>query len=86
MTSPLIGARVRITPDPESAYNHSRSRIANTDQAGRFSFVGIAPGQYRVIGTASSPDGGNALASDAKSLSERDRKTMELTVASPQTH
>jgi hypothetical protein len=85
---PVIGARVRITPDPESSYNHSRSRTANTDQGGRFSFVGIAPGQYRVIAKASGPDGGNAVASDAKSvrLSERDHKTIELTVASPETH
>jgi len=85
---PVIGARVRITPDPESSYNHSRSRTANTDQGGRFSFVGIAPGQYRVIAKASGPDGGNAVASDAKSvrLSERDHKTIELSVASPQTH
>ena len=85
---PVIGARVRITPDPESSYNHSRSRTANTDQGGRFSFVGVAPGQYRVIAKASGPDGGNAVASDAKSvsLSESDHKTIELTVASPETH
>jgi hypothetical protein len=85
---PVIGARVRITPDPESSYNHLRSRTANTDQAGRFSFVGVAPGQYRVIAKVPSPDGGTVVVSDAKSvgLSERDHKTIELTVASPETH
>jgi 5-hydroxyisourate hydrolase-like protein (transthyretin family) len=83
---PLIGARVRLIPDPETRYNRLRSRTTNTDQSGRFSFIGIAPGQYRVIAKGS--DRENAGASDPKSvsLSERDHKTIELTVASPQTH
>jgi hypothetical protein len=34
---PMIGARVRITPDPETRYNRLRTRTANTDQSGRFS-------------------------------------------------
>jgi len=82
---PMIGARVRITPDPETRYNRLRTRTANTDQSGHFSFIGIAPGQYRVIAKVSSPD---VVASDPKSvnLSEHDHKTIELTVASPQTH
>ena len=50
---PMIGARVRITPDPETLYNRLRTRTANTDQSGRFSFIGIAPGQYRVIAKVS---------------------------------
>ena len=85
---PMIGARVRITPDPETRYNRLRTRAANTDQSGRFSFIGIAPGQYRVIAKASGPDREDAVSSDPKnvSLSEREHKTIELTVASPQTH
>jgi Carboxypeptidase regulatory-like domain len=85
---PMIGARVRITPDPETRYNRLRTHTANTDQSGRFSFIGIAPGQYRVIAKASGPDREDAVASDPKSvsLSEHDHKTIELTVASPQTH
>jgi len=85
---PMIGARVRITPDPEMRYNRLRTRTANTDQSGRFSFIGIAPGQYRVTAKASGPDREGAVASDPKSvsLSEHDHKTIELTVASPQTH
>jgi protocatechuate 3,4-dioxygenase beta subunit len=85
---PMIGARVRITPDPETRYNRLRTRTANTDQSGRFSFVGIAPGQYHVIAKASGPDREDAVPSDPKSvsLSEHDHKTIELTVASPQTH
>jgi len=85
---PMIGGRVRITLDPETPYNRLRSRAANTDQGGRFSFIGVAPGQYRVIAKASAPDRGTVVASDPKSVSlaERDHKTIELTVTSPQTH
>jgi 5-hydroxyisourate hydrolase-like protein (transthyretin family) len=85
---PMIGARVRITPDPETRYNRLRTRSANTDQSGRFSLVGVAPGQYRVIAKTSGPEREDAIASDPKSvsLSEHDHKTIELTVASPQTH
>jgi len=84
---PMPGARVRVTPDPETRFNQFRSLSASTDQSGRFSFIGLAPGQYRVIGKASGPDRGNAISSDPKSvsLSEHDHKTIELTVASPQT-
>jgi hypothetical protein len=85
---PTIGARVRLTPDPETRYNRLQSRTASTDQGGRFSFTGLAPGQYRVVAKASGPDRDNVLSSDPKSvsLSEHDHKTIELTVASPQTH
>ena len=85
---PMIGARVRISPDPETPYNRLRRRAANTDQSGRFSFIGIAPGQYRVVAKAYTQDRGNAVASDPKSvsLSEHDHKTIELTVAPPQKH
>jgi hypothetical protein len=85
---PMIGARVRITPDPETLYNRLRVRTANTDQSGRFSFIGIAPGQYRVVAKASDPDREDTVPSDPKSVSvaEHDHKTIELTVASPQTH
>lgn len=85
---PVIGARVRITPDPATRYNRLRTRTANTDQSGRFSFIGLAPGQYRVIAKTSGPDREDAVASEPKSvnLSEHDHKTIELTVPSPQTH
>ncbi|HXY49430.1 MAG TPA: carboxypeptidase-like regulatory domain-containing protein [Terriglobales bacterium] len=43
---PMIGARIRISPDAETRYNRLRARATNTDQSGRFSFIGIAPGQY----------------------------------------
>jgi hypothetical protein len=84
----MIGARVRIIPDPETRYNRLRTRSANTDQSGRFSLIGVAPGQYRVIAKASGPNGEDTVASDPKSisLSEHDHKTIGLTVAPPQTH
>jgi hypothetical protein len=85
---PTIGARVRLTPDPETRYNRLQSRTASTDQGGRFSFTGLAPGQYRVVAKASGQDRENVVSSDPKSvsLSEHDHKTIELTVASPQAH
>jgi protocatechuate 3,4-dioxygenase beta subunit len=85
---PMIGARVRISPDPKTRYNRLRTRAASTDQSGRFSFMGVAPGQYRVIAKVSGQDRGNTVASDPKSvsLSEHDHKTIELTVASPPKH
>jgi protocatechuate 3,4-dioxygenase beta subunit len=84
---PVIGARIRLTPDPETRFNRFRSHTAFTDQSGRFSIVGLAPGQYRVIAKASAPDRENANSSDSESvsLSEHDHKTVELTVAPPQT-
>ena len=84
---PMIGARVRLTPDPETRFNRFRSSTAYTDQSGHYSFVGIAPGQYRVIAKTPGPDRENASSSDPKSvgLSEHDRKNIELTVALPQT-
>jgi protocatechuate 3,4-dioxygenase beta subunit len=83
---PMIGARVRISPDPETPYNRLRMRAANTDQSGHFSFIGIAPGQYRVVAKAPGQDQENAVTSDPKSVSllEHDHKTIELTVAPPQ--
>jgi protocatechuate 3,4-dioxygenase beta subunit len=84
---PLIGARVRITPDPETPYNRLRVRSTNTDQGGRFSFIGIAPGEYRVIARASTADGEKPAASDPEivTLSGRDHKTILLKVVSTRT-
>ncbi len=79
---PLIGARVRITPDPETPFNGLRSRSANTDQVGRFSFVGIAPGHYRVTARALASDSEKPDACDPEpvTLSAHDHKTIPLKV------
>ena len=84
---PMVGVRVRITPDPETRYNRLRSRSTSTDQGGRFSFIGIAPGQYRAIAKSTGPAGANRSASAPQiiNVSEHEHKTVELTVAPPQT-
>lgn len=81
---PVIGARVRITPDPRTRYNRLRSRTTNTDQGGRFSFVGLAPGQYLVTAKISGAAQEN-VSSDPKSvdLSEHDHNNIDLTIPPP---
>jgi len=84
---PMVGVRVRITPDPETPYNRLRSRSTSTDQGGHFSFIGIAPGHYRAIAKTTGPAGANRSASAPQiiNVSEHEHKTIELTVAPPQT-
>jgi uncharacterized GH25 family protein len=81
---PVIGARVRITPDPQTRYNRLRSRTTNTDQGGLFSFVGLAPGQYLVTAKISGAAQEN-VSSDPKSvdLSEHDHNNIDLTIPLP---
>lgn len=83
----MVGVRVRITADPETPYTRLRSRSTSTDQSGHFSFIGIAPGQYRVIAKTTGPVGANLSASDPQviNVSEHEHKTIELTVRPPQT-
>jgi protocatechuate 3,4-dioxygenase beta subunit len=83
---PLIGARVRMTPDPETPYNSLRSGSTSTDQSGRFSFPAIAPGQYRIVAKTTGPNGASTVASDPQviNISEHEHKSIELTIAPPQ--
>jgi len=82
---PLIGARVRMTPDPETPHNSLRWRSTSTDQSRRFSFSAIAPGQYRLVAKTTGPNGASTIASDPQviNISEHEHKTLELTVATP---
>ena len=41
----VIGARVRLIPDPLTAFNHIRSRTTTTDQLGHFSVSDVPPGK-----------------------------------------
>ena len=52
----LVGARVRVDPDPKTAHNRHRSRLEKTDQAGHFAVTGMPPGKYmEKSASASSP-------------------------------
>jgi hypothetical protein len=82
----MAGARVRITPDPETPYNRMRWTRARTDQAGHFLVTGLAPGKYRVVAKAGGVSGSDLLKSEpqAITLSEHEHKTLELKIEKPQ--
>ena len=82
----VIGARVRIKPDPDTPYVRFRSRSTSTDQSGHFSVTGLAPGKYRVVAKSPASPGSDPLKSDPETvtLSERDHKTIELVIPKPQ--
>lgn len=44
---PVIGARVRLVPDPLTAYNHLRIQLTTTDQLGHFSLTDMRPENTR---------------------------------------
>jgi protocatechuate 3,4-dioxygenase beta subunit len=85
---PLIGARVRLTPDPETRYNRTRSRSAKTDQSGRFSLTGLAPGKYKIVAKPPSATATPDLKSEPQTftLAEHDHKSIQLTISDPQEH
>jgi hypothetical protein len=82
----LVGARVRLKPDPETTFNRLRARSTSTDQSGRFAFTGVAPGQYQVVAKSSVNEGAAPVISESQlvNLSEHDYKNIELTVIPPQ--
>jgi hypothetical protein len=81
----MSGARVRITPDPETPYNRFRSVSVRTDQTGRFMVPNLAPGKYRVFARSPVSAGGGSLKSDPQivTLSEHNRKTVQLAIVRP---
>lgn len=46
---PVAAAQVRARPDPETAFNRTRSKTTITDQNGHFTLTSLAAGKYRVI-------------------------------------
>ncbi len=83
--SPVVGAQVRLTPEPATEYNRMRRESATTDQYGHFLISNIRPGKYRVVakipsGTPDIP----AIASDPQTvtLSEHDHQQISFTIAS----
>jgi hypothetical protein len=79
----VAGARVRISPDPLTDYNHSRRRSASTDQFGHFSAKGIPPGKYMVTAKPLVSDDGSACKAEPQSvtLSGDDHQSMEIKLA-----
>ena len=81
----VVGARVRVSPMPETPYNRARAQSTRTDQSGHFTFTAIAPGQYKVVAKFSGPDGAKPAVSDPQTvdISENEHRQIELTVVSP---
>jgi protocatechuate 3,4-dioxygenase beta subunit len=84
--TPIVGARVHLAPETETPYNRFLAHSIRTDQTGHFSFIGLAPGKYRVLGRYGSSAEGSALRSEPQivTLSEQDHKTMQLAVGKAQ--
>jgi hypothetical protein len=85
--SAVVGALVRVVPDPETPYNRFRWQSTRADQTGHFSVSGLAPGNYRVLARYPTSPGSISLKSDPLmvTLSEHDHKTVQLTIVHPRT-
>ena len=77
---PVIGAQLRLVPDPLTPYNRFRVERATTDQLGHFSVTDIAPGKYRVTAKPMVSSESGSYKSEAQSitLSGNDHKTMQV--------
>jgi protocatechuate 3,4-dioxygenase beta subunit len=83
----VAGARVRVSPLPETPYNRARAQSTRTDQSGHFTFVAIAPGRYKVLAKfPGGTDGSKPAVSDPQTvdISEYEHRQIEMTVVSPQ--
>ena len=78
----IAGARVRLAPEPPTPYNRYRANSIRTDQNGRFTFRGLAPGKYRVYAKSQPVAGGDALKSEAQvvTLGEHEHKSVDLAI------
>jgi hypothetical protein len=83
---PVIGARVRLVPDPLTPYNHLRIHRTNTDQLGQFSLADIAPGKYKVTARRmiTSEEAANKSEPQAVTLSEGEHKKIQIESEKPQ--
>ncbi len=77
---PVVGARVRIVPAPETPYNHMRRRDTTTDQNGQFVLPGVAPGKYSVTARSPANPAGDEAKADPQSvtLSEGGHQNIQL--------
>ena len=81
----VIGAKVRLMPDPENPYNRFRTRRTRTDQGGHFSLAGLAPGKYRVFAQSPISSEGKSYRSEPKTitLTEGDHKALSVVLVKP---
>jgi protocatechuate 3,4-dioxygenase beta subunit len=84
---PVVGAQIRVRPDPETPYNRLRGTGGETDQNGHFVVPDVPPGKYKV--TAKLPSGTPevpALTSDPQiiTLGEHDHQTVQLELPKPE--
>lgn len=77
---PVIGARVRLAPDPLTPYNHLRIQRTITDQLGHFSLAKIAPGKYTLTAKPMVSSETFPYKSEPQTLmfAENDHKTIEM--------
>jgi hypothetical protein len=84
--SPLSGVQLRASPEPESDFNHFRSRQSATDQNGHFVLKDVPPGKYKVSAKMPSSGGGAPkVKSDpvAVSVGERERRVLDIQLKVP---
>ncbi len=83
---PVLGAHVRISPDPQTAYNGLRWKTTTTDQNGHFVIPGIAPGKYRVVARSPMTPGSTPARSAPQTvtLSEHGHEAVQLVMEPPQ--
>jgi hypothetical protein len=83
---PVVGVRVRIAPDPETPFTRFRSHHTRSDQAGHFSFTGLAPGKYGLVAKSTAASDGTIAQSapQAFTLLENDHKTLAVRLVKPQ--
>ena len=84
--SPVIGARVRLVPDPLTPYNHVRIQRTTTDQLGHFLLTDIAPGKYKLTARpmVSSEIAAYKAEPQAITLSENDHRATQIKLEKPQ--
>jgi len=81
----VVGARVRVVPDPETAYNRFLSQSTNTDQAGHFSLTNLPPGKYRLLARSPISSDGSSYQAEPKgvTVSENEHKTLSVKLIKP---
>jgi uncharacterized surface anchored protein len=83
----FAGAQVKVRLDPETDFNHLRSRQAATDQNGHFVLKDMPPGKYKVSAKLpSSGDSTSAIKSDPVTinLDEREHRALDIKLKVPE--